>query len=220
MFAPAIKICGIATPDALDAALAARAGYVGLVFFPKSPRNVTLAAAAALGARAAGRAQRVGLIVDADDAMIAAAIAAAGLDALQLHGDESPARAAELRARHGLPVWKALAVAGASDVARAADYAGAADLVLPSKLTNMLASGRPVVATVAPGTGLAAEVEGCGLVSAPGDAVALAGAVTALLDDPDLAARCGVAARERALDRWSQQAIIDRLAERLRGLAG
>ena len=130
MFAPAIKICGIATPDALDAALAARAGYVGLVFFPKSPRNVTLAAAAALGARAAGRAQRVGLFVDADDAMIAAAIAAAGLDALQLHGDESPARAAELRARHGLPVWKALAVAGASDVARAADYAGAADLVL------------------------------------------------------------------------------------------
>jgi phosphoribosylanthranilate isomerase len=130
MFAPAIKICGIATPDALDAALAARAGYVGLVFFPKSPRNVTLAAAPALGARAAGHAQRVGLFVDADDAMIAAAIAAAGLDALQLHGDESPARAAELRARHGLPVWKALAVAGAGDVTRAADYAGAADLVL------------------------------------------------------------------------------------------
>ena len=130
MLNPAIKICGIATPDALDAALAARAGYVGLVFFPKSPRNVTLAAAAALGARAAGRVQRVGLFVDADDAMIAAAIAAAGLDALQLHGGESPARAAELRARHGVPVWKALAVAGAGDVARAADYAGAADLVL------------------------------------------------------------------------------------------
>ena len=131
---------------------------------------------------------------------------AAGLGNIQFHDLQPAARMGELLALaavHLLP-----------------QIPGAADLVLPSKLTNMLASGRPVVATVAPGTGLAAEVEGCGLVSAPGDAVALAGAVTALLDDPDLAARCGVAARERALDRWSQQAIIDRLAERLRGLAG
>ncbi|MBS0255669.1 MAG: phosphoribosylanthranilate isomerase [Proteobacteria bacterium] len=130
MASPAIKLCGISTPAALDAAVAGRADYLGLVFFAKSPRHVTLDQAAALGARAAGRIGRVGLFVDADDAMIAAAVAAGGLDALQLHGGESPARCAELRARHGKPVWKALAVAGAEDVARASAYAGGADLVL------------------------------------------------------------------------------------------
>lgn len=131
---------------------------------------------------------------------------AAGLDNIQFHDLQPAARMGELLALaavHLLP-----------------QIPGAADLVLPSKLTNMLASSRPVVATVAPGTGLAAEVEGCGLVSAPGDAAALADAITTLLGDADLAARCGAAARERALHRWSQQAIIDRLAQRLRGLTG
>ena len=130
MTAPAIKICGLNTPAALDAAIAARAEYGGFVFFPPSPRNVSPADAAALGARAAGRIARVGLFVDADDALIAEAVAAAGLEVLQLHGKESPERAAQLRAGFGLPVWKALAVAGASDIAGAARYAGAADLVL------------------------------------------------------------------------------------------
>lgn len=130
MTAPAIKICGLNTPAALDAAIAARAEYGGFVFFPPSPRNVSPADAAALGARAAGRIARVGLFVDADDALIAEAVAAAGLDLLQLHGKESPERAAQVRARFGLPVWKALAVAGADDIAGAARYAGAADLVL------------------------------------------------------------------------------------------
>ena len=130
MPAPAIKICGLNTPAALDAAIAARAEYGGFVFFPPSPRQVSPADAAALGARAAGRIARVGLFVDADDALIAEAVAAAGLDVLQLHGKESPERAAQLRSGFGLPVWKALAVAGADDVAGAARYAGAADLVL------------------------------------------------------------------------------------------
>ncbi len=127
---PAIKICGIASPAALDAVIAARADYAGLVFFPPSPRNVTLADAAALGARAAGRIRRVGLFVDADDALLADAVAAASLDAIQLHGKEPPERAAQLRARFGLPVWKALSIASADDVARAAAYVGAVDLVL------------------------------------------------------------------------------------------
>ena len=127
---PAIKICGIASPAALDAVIAARADYAGLVFFPPSPRNVTLADAAALGARAAGRIGRVGLFVDADDALLADAVAAASLDAIQLHGKEPPERAAQLRARFGLPVWKALSIASADDVARAAAYVGAVDLVL------------------------------------------------------------------------------------------
>lgn len=130
MTGPAIKICGIASPAALDAVIAARADHAGLVFFPPSPRNVTLADAAALGARAAGRIGRVGLFVDADDALLADAVSAASLDAIQLHGKEPPQRAAELRARFGIPVWKALSIASADDVARAAAYVGAVDLVL------------------------------------------------------------------------------------------
>jgi len=98
--------------------------------------------------------------------------------------------------------------------------AGAADLVLPSKLTNMLASGRPVVATAVPGTGLHGEVEGCGLLVAPGYDAALAEAVAALADDPQLAARLGEAGRRRAAERWSQAAIIDQLEDELRRIAG
>jgi len=130
MTGPAIKICGISATDALDAAIRARADYAGLVFFAKSPRNVTPTQAAALSARAEGRIGRVGLFVDAGDDLIAEAVVTARLDALQLHGGETPDRAGALRARFGLPVWKALSVASAADVARAGDYAGAADLVL------------------------------------------------------------------------------------------
>ena len=86
--------------------------------------------------------------------------------------------------------------------------AGAADLVLPSKLTNMLASGRPVVATTQPGTGLYAEVDGCGLITPPGDAAALAAAISALADDPPRRANMGRAAASRAEQRWSKPAII------------
>ena len=130
MPAPAIKICGISTPDTLEAAIAARADHIGFVFFPPSPRAVTPREAAPLGERAKGRIGRVGLFVDADDALIAEAVQAAGLDAIQLHGSESPARAAEVKARFGLPVWKALAVAAPGDADKAQAYAGAADLVL------------------------------------------------------------------------------------------
>ena len=130
MPAPAIKICGISTPEALDAAIDARADHAGFVFFDKSPRNVGLNTAAMLGQRAAGRIARVGLFVDASDAAIAEAVAAAGLDVLQLHGSETPQRAGQIRALFGLPVWKALSVASADDVARANAYAGGADLIL------------------------------------------------------------------------------------------
>ena len=130
MPAPAIKICGLTTPQALDAAIAARADFAGFVFFPPSPRNLSLGDSAALTARAEGRIKRVGLFVDADDAAIAEAVAAARLDALQLHGQETPERAAQLKARFDLPVWKALSIAAKADVARANAYAGAADLVL------------------------------------------------------------------------------------------
>jgi phosphoribosylanthranilate isomerase len=130
MSKPALKICGVTTPAALDAAIAARAEHVGFNFSPPSPRLLSAADAAQLGPRAAGRIGKVGVFVDADDAAIAEAIAAAGLDALQLHGSETPARAAQIGMQFGLPVWKALAVASREDVARADVYAGAADLVL------------------------------------------------------------------------------------------
>jgi phosphoribosylanthranilate isomerase len=127
---PAIKICGINTPASLDAAIHARGDHVGFVFFARSPRHVDIKQATALSARAAGRIGKVGLFVDADDALLGEAVGAAGLTAIQLHGSESPARAAAIRARFGIPVWKALSVTSAEDVARAQAYAGAADLVL------------------------------------------------------------------------------------------
>lgn len=126
----AIKICGISTPTALEAAIRARADYAGFVFFPKSPRHVSPAQAAELADRAKGRIARVGLFVDADDATLAEAVEAADLDVLQLHGKETPERAAQLRARFGLKVWKALPIASAEDVERARAYAGAVDMLL------------------------------------------------------------------------------------------
>lgn len=92
---------------------------------------------------------------------------------------------------------------------------GAADLVLPSKLTNMLASGRPVVATADNGTGLYDEVEGCGINTPPGDATSLAAAIAQLVDDAGLRARYGAEARRRAAERWSQRAIVDAMEARM-----
>ena len=130
MSGPVIKFCGLSTPEAIEAAIKARAQYAGLVFYPPSSRNVSPLEAAALTARAAGRIAAVGLFVDAADAAIAQAVAAAKLAAIQLHGRESPERAAQVRARFGLPVWKAIAVAAPGDADRARAYQGAADLVL------------------------------------------------------------------------------------------
>ena len=96
----------------------------------------------------------------------------------------------------------------------------AADLMLPSKLTNMLLSGRPVIATTLPGTGLYDEVEGCGLAIPPGDADALAAAIVQLADDPARAAALGAAARTRAAQRWSREAILGCFERRLTALVG
>ena len=130
MPAPAIKICGITTAETLAAVIAGRADYVGFNFYARSPRSVSLDQVKSLAAQAAGRVSRVGLFVDDDDAAIGAALGAAQLDVLQLHGSESPARVAQLRAGLGMPVWKVISVATRADLARAADYAGAADFIL------------------------------------------------------------------------------------------
>jgi colanic acid biosynthesis glycosyl transferase WcaI len=131
-------------------------------------------------------------------------VLAAGLDNVQLHDLQPAERMGELLALpsvHLLP-----------------QIPGAADLVLPSKLTNMLASGRPVVATALPGTGLYDEVEGCGISTPPGDAQALAAAIAALAGDPEQRARLGSEAIKRARERWSRETIIDRLDKAIAGL--
>ncbi|MFC0590020.1 WcaI family glycosyltransferase [Novosphingobium aquiterrae] len=130
---------------------------------------------------------------------------AAGLDNLQLR-DLQPA------ARMG-------AMLAMADLHLLPQIAGAADLVLPSKLTNMLASGKPVVATSEPGTGLSAEVDGCGVMSPPGDPAALAQSIAALADDPAWRSALGKAARQRAIERWQKDAIVGRWAEELDALA-
>ena len=125
-----IKICGISSAPALDAAVRVRANYVGFVFFPKSPRNVTIREVAPLAGRAHGHIRKVGLFVDADDALLRQAVEAGKLDAIQLHGSETPERVAQVKSAFGLPVWKALPVSSPNDIKGAATYQGAADLFL------------------------------------------------------------------------------------------
>ena len=125
-----VKICGLTTEAALEAALAGGADYVGLVFFPPSPRNLTPEGARPLAARARGRARIVALMVDPDDALIDAVVASADPDLLQLHGEESPERVAEVRRRWAKPVMKAVKVETAQDAEAALRYRGVADLIL------------------------------------------------------------------------------------------
>jgi phosphoribosylanthranilate isomerase len=125
-----IKICGLKTAAALDAALEAGADLVGFVFFPPSPRNIELALARTLGGRVASRAVKVALSVDADDALLAAIVEALDPDMLQLHGRETPQRVAAVKSRFGLPVMKAIAVETRDDLAAVPAYSGIADRVL------------------------------------------------------------------------------------------
>ena len=143
-----VKICGLKTEAALQAALASGADYVGLVFFPPSPRNVSAATAKALAAKARGRAKIVALMVDPDDALIQSVIASADPDLLQLHGDESPERVSEIRRRWGKPVMKAIKVETAADAQAALGYRGVADLILfdaraPEDSTRPGGNGEP-----------------------------------------------------------------------------
>lgn len=125
-----IKICGLSTPETLEAALNGGASHAGFIFFAKSPRNVTVEQAASLRKAALGRAKAVAVTVDADDDFLAAVVAGMQPDMLQLHGHESPARTAEIRARFGLPVMKAFAVSDAADLLAIAPYTGIADRLL------------------------------------------------------------------------------------------
>jgi phosphoribosylanthranilate isomerase len=126
----AIKFCGLTRPQDVHAAAEAGARYVGFVFFPKSPRNVTLDTARALALEVPPGLAKVALTVDADDAALDALVAAVPLDMLQLHGHESPERVADVRARYGLPVMKALGIATARDLDQIDAYSKVADQLL------------------------------------------------------------------------------------------
>lgn len=125
-----VKICGVRTPAILDAAVAAGADLVGLVFFAKSPRHLTVEQAAALTGAARGRLGTVAVLVDPDDALIDEVAETVRPDILQLHGNETPERVAAIKARTGLPILKAIAVSDAADVSRAGAYTDMADQIL------------------------------------------------------------------------------------------
>ena len=125
-----VKICGLNSREAADAALAARADFGGLVFFAKSPRNVTLEQARAWAGNLRGKTRIVALLVNPDDAAVDEVVAAIAPDLIQLHGTESPARVGAIGLRSRRPIIKALAVAEAADLIAARAYEDAADYFL------------------------------------------------------------------------------------------
>jgi phosphoribosylanthranilate isomerase len=143
-----VKICGLSTPDTLDAALEAGADMVGFVFFPPSPRHVDAATARGLSARVNGRARKVALSVDADDVMLAQIVEALAPDLLQLHGKETRQRVAAVREMFGIPVMKALPIETRADLAAIEPYTRVADRLLfdaraPKEATRPGGLGKP-----------------------------------------------------------------------------
>lgn len=125
-----VKICGLRSAADVEAVARAGAAYAGFVFFPKSPRHLALPEARLAALAAPPGLAKVGLTVDADDALLDAIVEAVPLDMLQLHGHETPDRVAQVRARYRLPVMKALGVADEGDLLAIADYLGVADQLL------------------------------------------------------------------------------------------
>lgn len=125
----AVKICGLSTPETLDAAITGGASHIGFVFFPPSPRHLSFDQAASLAARVPDHIRRVGVFVDPDDALIGQAMHTAKLDVVQLH-KTAPERVAHLRATTGVETWAAVAVKARADLDAARVYAGAADRIL------------------------------------------------------------------------------------------
>lgn len=142
----AVKICGLTTPEAVDAA--ACADFAGFVFFPRSPRHVAPEAAALLAARLPPRVRRVAVTVDADDAALGAIVAVLRPALIQLHGSETPARAVDIQQRFGVAVIKVLAIAEPADLEAAADFAEAAAWLMfdakPPKRPDALPGGNAV----------------------------------------------------------------------------
>ena len=125
-----VKICGLRTPADVAAVARAGAAYAGFVFFAKSPRNVTLPEARLAALAAPPGLAKVALTVDADDATLDAIVEAVPLDMLQLHGHETPDRVAQVRARYGLPVMKAIGLADEGDLPAIFEFSTVADQIL------------------------------------------------------------------------------------------
>ena len=125
-----VKICGLSTAESVATAVGAGAAYVGFVFFPKSPRNVSPETAAALAVDVPPGVAKVGLTVDPDDDLLDRIAATVPLDMIQLHGSETPERVTEIRTRTGLPVMKAIGIADRADLAKIDLYAPVADQIL------------------------------------------------------------------------------------------
>lgn len=125
-----VKICGLTSVEAIDAAARAGASHAGFVFFDPSPRNIRPRDASALIKHVPEAMKRVGVFVDPKDSLLERAIAAARLDIVQLHGEERPERLKSIKARHSIDVWKAIPVSAASDLERARAYREHADLIL------------------------------------------------------------------------------------------
>lgn len=141
-----VKICGISTPEAMTVAVEGGAAFVGLVFYPPSPRAVAPAEAAPLAALVPEGVVKTGLLVDADDGTIAEILKAVPLDLLQLHGSESPERITEIKDRFGLPVMKAVKLRQPGDLEAVEPYLAAADRLLfdakpPEDMENALPGG-------------------------------------------------------------------------------
>lgn len=126
----AVKICGLKTPADVEAVASAGGRYVGFVFFEKSPRNLGIDAAAALALEVPDGIAKVALTVNADDGFLDRLTATVPLDMLQLHGAETPDRVQEIKARHGLPVMKAIGVSNSSDLSAIDIYSRVADQLL------------------------------------------------------------------------------------------
>lgn len=141
-----VKICGVKTEEALEAALAGRADFVGFNFYEPSPRCLAPAMARRLADRARGQAQCVALLVDPDNALLERIVGEVEPDMIQLHGQESPARVAEIVERHARPVVKALSIQAAGDSEAALPYTGVAERILfdakaPASMPNALPGG-------------------------------------------------------------------------------
>lgn len=125
-----VKICGLRRPEHIQAAAEAGARYVGLVFFPKSPRAVSIDEAALLSPHVPVGVASVGLFVNPDDALLDQVLGQVPLDIVQLHGTESPDRVARVKALTGLPVMKAVGLSGPDDLPALTDYGLVADMLL------------------------------------------------------------------------------------------
>jgi len=144
-----VKICGINSPDTMTAAVTNGADYVGLMFYPPSPRFLGVSEAAKLAALVPATIRRVGVFVDAPANVIEETLEAVPMEALQLHGSESPEQVMRTKERFGLPLIKAVRLAGAEDLETARTYEGIADIILfdakpPASMTGALPGGNAI----------------------------------------------------------------------------